>query len=61
MKKFSIPHDLLDALHFFNGARVNFAGTGQKLQILEPRNGKKNKIKNLKMLYRQSPRPMPIG
>ncbi|KAL7077115.1 hypothetical protein ACQ4LE_003912 [Meloidogyne hapla] len=38
MRKFTIPKDLLSALHFVNGARINLAA-GKLFQIIEPRNG----------------------
>uniref|UniRef100_A0A914L2H5 Aldehyde dehydrogenase domain-containing protein n=1 Tax=Meloidogyne incognita TaxID=6306 RepID=A0A914L2H5_MELIC len=38
MRKFSIPNDLLAALHFVNGARINLVA-GKLFKIIEPRNG----------------------
>lgn len=38
MRKFLIPKDLLDALHFINGARVNLKSQS-KFTVVEPRNG----------------------
>ncbi|KAI1721518.1 aldehyde dehydrogenase family domain-containing protein [Ditylenchus destructor] len=38
MKKFQIPQDLLNALHFVNGARVNLKSP-RKFTVVEPRNG----------------------
>jgi hypothetical protein len=38
MRKFNIPNDLLAALHFVNGARINLTA-GKLFRIFEPRNG----------------------
>ena len=38
MRKFTIPNDLLAALHFVNGSRINLVA-GKLFKIIEPRNG----------------------
>uniref|UniRef100_A0A915NBH6 Aldehyde dehydrogenase domain-containing protein n=1 Tax=Meloidogyne javanica TaxID=6303 RepID=A0A915NBH6_MELJA len=38
MRKFTVPNDLLAALHFVNGARINLVA-GKLFKIIEPRNG----------------------
>lgn len=38
MKKFTVPNDLLGALHFINGTRIGDCG-GNPFKIIEPRNG----------------------
>lgn len=38
MKRFNIPNDLVNALHFVNGTRVNSA-LGKSFDIIEPRSG----------------------
>jgi len=41
MKRFAVPGDLVDALHFINGARVSLkaSGASHKFDVIEPRNG----------------------
>lgn len=53
MKKFQIPQDLLSALHFVNGARVNLKSP-RKFTVVEPRNGAFEFVIT-KFVYRNSP------
>lgn len=47
MKRFSIPADLLQALHFVNGARTPLGPLGGAFEVVEPRNGKRRGGGNL--------------